>query len=160
MRLWLLSDLVLLLVIANATPVIVSMLLGDHWKQPLDRGHLLPDGYPLLGPSKTIRGLLGSVAICALLAPMFDLSHLQGAGFGALAMLGDLTSSFCKRRLGFRSGKSVPLLDQVPETLLPLWILQPALGANAMEIGTAIIAFSGIDLLFTWLLYSYQARCR
>ena len=159
MRLWMLSDLVLLLLIANATPVIMSMLLGNRWKQPLDRGILLSDGHPLLGASKTIRGLLGSISICALLAPLFDLSLLQGAGFGALAMLGDLVSSFCKRRLGLRSGHSVPLLDQVPETLLPLWIMQPALGANAMEMAVAITAFSGIDLLFTRLLYSYQARC-
>jgi hypothetical protein len=159
MRLWLLGELVLLLVIANATPVIMSMLLGDRWKEPLDRGLLLPDGHPLLGTSKTVRGLLGSISICALLAPLFDLDHLQGAGFGALAMLGDLVSSFCKRRLGLRSGHSVPLLDQIPETLLPLWLMQPALGASAIEIAIAITAFSGIDLLFTRLLYSYHARC-
>ena len=159
MRLWLLSDLVILVLIANATPVIISILFGSRWKQPLDHGLLLPDGHPLLGTSKTIRGLLGSISICALLAPLFDLSLLQGAGFGALAMLGDLVSSFCKRRLGLRSGHSVPLLDQVPETLLPLWILQPALGASAMEMAAAITAFSGIDLLFTRLQHSYQARC-
>jgi hypothetical protein len=28
-----------------------------------------------------------------------------------------------------------------------------------MEMAVAITAFSGIDLLFTRLLYSYQARC-
>ena len=159
MRLWLLGELVLLLVIANATPVILSLLLGDRWKQPLDRGILLSDGHPLLGPSKTLRGLLGSITVCALLAPLFDLGLLQGAGFGALAMLGDLASSFCKRRLGLHSGHSVPLLDQIPETLLPLWLLLPALGANAMEMAIAIAAFTAIDLLFTWLLRRYQAHC-
>ena len=159
MRVWLFSELVLLLVIANATPVITSMLLGDRWKQALDRGVLLSDGHPVLGNSKTVRGLLGSIAICALLAPLFDLSQLQGAGFGALAMLGDMLSSFCKRRLGLRSGYSVPLLDQVPETLLPLWVMQPVLGASAVEMAAAITAFCGIDLLFTRLLCSYQARC-
>jgi hypothetical protein len=159
MRLWMLGDLLLLVLIANATPVIVSMLLGNHWKQPLDRGILLSDGHPLLGASKTVRGLLGSISISALLAPLFDLSLLQGASFGALAMLGDLLSSFCKRRLGLRSGHSVPLLDHVPETLLPLWVMQPALGASAMEMAVAIAAFSGIDLLFTRLLNSYRVRC-
>jgi CDP-diglyceride synthetase len=158
MRLWLFSDLLLLLVIANATPVIMSMLLGDRWKQPLDRGLLLSDGYPLLGTSKTVRGLLGSISASALLAPLFELSLLQGAGFGALAMLGDLVSSFCKRRLGLHSGQSAPLLDQIPETLLPLWIMQPALGASNMEMAVAIAAFCGIDLLFTWLLHSYHTR--
>jgi hypothetical protein len=159
MRLWLLAELVLLLVIANATPVIIHMLFGDRWKQPLDRGILLPDGQPVLGSSKTVRGLLGAIVACTLLAPLFGLSLLQGAGFGALAMLGDLMSSFCKRRMGFRSGHSVPLLDQIPESLLPLRGMQAALGADAMEIAVAIAAFSAIDLLFTRLLYRYQAHC-
>lgn len=158
MRLWMLSELVLLLVIANATPVVLGLLPGNRWNQPLDRGILLPDGYPLLGPSKTFRGLLGSITVCALLAPLFDLSLQQGAGFGALAMLGDLASSFCKRRLGLHSGHSVPLLDQIPETLLPLWLMLPVLGANAMEMAIAIAAFTAIDLLFTLLLHRYQAQ--
>jgi len=158
MRLWLLSELVLLLVIANATPVIISLLLGERWKQSLDRGRVLSDGHPLLGNSKTVRGLFGSIAICTLLAPLFNLSLLQGAGFGALAMLGDLVSSFCKRRLGLRSGHSVPLLDQIPETLLPLRVMQPALGAGAMEIAAAIAAFTAIDLLFTRLLRRCHAH--
>jgi hypothetical protein len=158
MRLWLLSELVLLVVIANASPVFLRLLLRDNWKQPLDRGILFPDGHPLLGPSKTLRGLLGSISVCALMAPLFELSLLQGAGFGALAMLGDLASSFCKRRLGLRSGHSVPLLDQVPETLLPLWVMLPALGASATEMAVAIAAFTAIDLLFTRLLRRYQAH--
>ncbi|HYQ70973.1 MAG TPA: CDP-archaeol synthase [Gammaproteobacteria bacterium] len=159
MRLWLLGELVLLLVIANATPVIISMLLGDRWDQPLDRGLRLADGQPLLGAHKTVRGLFGAIIACTLLAPLVDLSLLQGAGFGALAMSGDLLSSFCKRRLGLRSGHPVPLLDQLPETLLPLWILQPVLGAGPLEIAIAITVFSGVDLLFTRLLVSFQARC-
>jgi CDP-diglyceride synthetase len=159
MRLWLLGELVLLLVVANATPVILSLLLGNRWKQPVDQGILLSDGRPLLGPSKTLRGIIGSITVCALLAPLFDLNHLQGAGFGALAMLGDLASSFCKRRLGLRSGHPAPLLDQLPETLLPLWVMLPALNASALEIAAAIAAFTVIDLLFTWLLRSYQTHC-
>jgi CDP-2,3-bis-(O-geranylgeranyl)-sn-glycerol synthase len=159
MRLWVLGELVLLLVAANATPVILSLLFGDRWNLPVDRGILLSDGQPLLGPSKTLRGLLGSITICALLAPLFDLSHLQGAGFGALAMLGDIASSFCKRRLGLHSGHSAPLLDQLPETLLPLWIMLPVLDASVLEMLAAIAGFTVIDLLFTRLLRSYQRHC-
>jgi CDP-diglyceride synthetase len=159
MRLWVLGELVLLLVAANATPVILSLLFGYRWNQPVDRGILLSDGQSLLGPSKTLRGLLGSITICALLAPLFDLSHLQGAGFGALAMLGDIASSFCKRRLGLHSGHSAPLLDQLPETLLPLWIMLPVLDASVLEMLAAIAGFTVIDLLFTRLLRSYQRHC-
>jgi len=159
MRLWLTSEITLLLVIANATPVLISLSLGKRWNRPIDAGRLFSDGRPWLGSSKTIRGLAGSIAVCALLAPVFDLTLAQGAAFGVLAMLGDLASSFSKRRLGYASGHSVPLLDQIPETLLPLWCLQEALGVTAAEIALAMAAFGVIDLLFSQLLRSYRARC-
>lgn len=152
MRTWLIIDLILLLIIANAAPVIISLLLGRHGNRPLDGNHLLADGHPLLGPSKTIRGVFAAVLCTALAAPLFDLGWLQGAGFGLLAMLGDIGSSFTKRRLGLDSGHSVPLLDQLPETLLPLWVLQPALGMTPPEMLAAVAVFIVIDLLLSRLL--------
>ncbi len=152
MRTWLIIDLILLLIIANAAPVIISLLLGRHGNRPLDGNHLLADGHPLLGPSKTIRGVFAAVLCTALAAPLFDLGWLQGAGFGLLAMLGDIGSSFTKRRLGLDSGHSVPLLDQLPETLLPLWVLQPALGMTLPEMLAAVAVFIVIDLLLSRLL--------
>ena len=147
MDLWLVSKLVALLVIANASPVVVSLLLGNRWNQRLDGGYTLPDQQPLLGSSKTLRGLLASIVITAAFAPLFGLSLLQGAVFGLLAMLGDLVSSFIKRRLGLASSRSVPLLDQLPETLLPLLAMQAALPASATEIAASIAVFVALDLL-------------
>ena len=121
MRSWQISHLVLLLVIANGTPALLGLVLGPRWNLPLDFNHRFLDNRPLLGPSKTLRGLLGALLVTALLAPLFKLSLLDGASFALLAMLGDLCSSFIKRRLGFASSRSVPLLDQLPESLLPLW---------------------------------------
>lgn len=152
MRTWLITELTLLLIIANAAPVIISLLLGRHGNWPLDNNRVLADGHRLLGPSKTLRGVLAAVLATALAAPLFDLSWLQGAGFGLLAMLGDIFSSFTKRRLGFASGYSVPLLDQLPETLLPLWVLQPVLGMTLPEMLAAMAVFMLIDLLLSRLL--------
>lgn len=151
MRFWLVQQLVLLLVISNATPVILSLLAGRHWSRPLDGNRLFRDQRPLLGPSKTIRGVLGAILITALLAPLFSLTALQGASFALLAMTGDLCSSFIKRRLGIASSRSVPLLDQLPETVLPLWVMQPALGANTVEMLTAVTLFTLLDLLLSRL---------
>jgi len=160
MRPWLISEITLLLVFANATPVVLSLLLGDRWNRPLDGGRLFADGRPWLGHSKTVRGLVGSITVCAILAPAVDLNLPQGAAFGALAMLGDLGSSFCKRRLGYPSGHPVPLLDQIPEALLPLCcIILPTLAVTATEIILAIGAFIFLDLLFSRLLRSYRAHC-
>lgn len=154
MHAWLVSELVLLLVVANAAPVIASLVFGRHGNRPLDGNRRLADGQPLLGPSKTIRGVIAAVLLAALAAPVFDLSWLQGAGFGLLAMLGDSGSSFIKRRLGLASGHSAPLLDQLPETLLPLWVFQPALGMTVLEMFVAVAVFIVIDLLLSRLLRS------
>ena len=114
MRLWLISHLVLLLIIANGTPALLGLVLGPRWNRPLDNNRQFPDNRPLLGPSKTLRGLFSAIVVTGLLAPLFELSILEGASFALLAMLGDLCSSFIKRRIGFASSRSVPLLDQIP----------------------------------------------
>ncbi|MGB5179141.1 MAG: CDP-archaeol synthase, partial [Gammaproteobacteria bacterium] len=85
----------------------------------------------------------------ALLAPLLQLSMLEGASFALLAMLGDLCSSFIKRRLGFASSRSVPLLDQLPESMLPLWGMQTVLGASVIEMALAVCTFIVIDLLLS-----------
>ncbi len=108
MRFWFVNQLVLLLVITNGTPVILRLLLGGRWDWPLDRHYRLPDQRPLLGETKTVRGLVGAVLVTGLIAPLFNLTLLEGAQFALLAMLGDLCSSFIKRRLGFVSSRSIP----------------------------------------------------
>ena len=149
MHTWMVSHLVLLLIIANGTPVLLWLALGPRWNWPLDNNRQLADHRPLLGPSKTLRGLVGALVVTGLLAPLFGLSMLEGASFALLAMLGDLCSSFIKRRLGFVSSRSVPLLDQLPESILPLWGMQSVLGASGSEMTLAVAIFIVIDLLLS-----------
>ena len=150
--------LVLLVVIANGAPVVFSLLMGHRWNAPLDSGLKLPDQRPVLGPSKTIRGVLASVLATALFAPLFELSPATGAGFACLAMLGDSCSSFIKRRLGIASGHSVPLIDQLPESLLPLWFMQPIVGGTTAEILVAAAIFTLVDLVLFGLYGPRQAH--
>ena len=152
MRLWLISHLVLLLIIANGTPALLGLVLGPRWNRPLDNNRQFPDNRPLLGPSKTLRGLFSAIVVTGLLAPLFELSVLEGASFALLAMLGDLCSSFIKRRIGIASSRSVPLLDQIPESILPLWGLQTVLGSSGSEMAFAVAIFIVIDLLLSGLL--------
>ena len=149
MRIWLVSHLVLLLVIANGTPALLGLLLGSRWNRPLDNHRSFRDNRPLLGPSKTLRGLIGALLVTALLAPLFKLSMLEGASFALLAMLGDLFSSVIKRRLGIAPSRSSPLLDQLPESLLPLWGMQSVLEASGGEMALAVTLFIVIDLLLS-----------
>ena len=49
-------QLLILLMLANGTPVIAKKVLGGHYSYPLDGGLAFADGRPVFGRSKTIRG--------------------------------------------------------------------------------------------------------
>jgi hypothetical protein len=66
--------LLLLLTLANTSPLVAKRLLGPRWAAPLDGGLRFFDGRPLLGASKTVRGVLVAVAACTLAAPLLGLS--------------------------------------------------------------------------------------
>jgi CDP-2,3-bis-(O-geranylgeranyl)-sn-glycerol synthase len=145
MNAWIIIKLVLLLVITNGAPVLARLLSGQRFSQPLDGNLQFIDGRSLLGPAKTVRGIVSAIFLTTLMAPLFDLSPAQGSLFALLAMCGDLVSSFIKRRLGITSSRSAPLLDQLPETLLPLWIMHPVLKETVLEACAAMLVFVVID---------------
>ena len=112
--------LLILLAMANGTPVLAKALLGDRLARPLDGGAVFVDGRPLFGPTKTIRGILVSLVATPLTAWLIGLSWHLGVVVAALAIAGDLLSSFVKRRMGLASSSMALGLDQIPESLLPL----------------------------------------
>lgn len=160
MRIWMINELLLLLVVANGAPVLLGLLLGPRCSQALDGGRLFFDQRPWFGASKTIRGILVAITASSLCAPLVGFSWINGALFGGLSMLGDLLSSFIKRRLGFAPSCSLPGLDQVPETLLPLLVLWPAHKATLLEMAMVIAVFIIIDLLLSRILNPRQATCK
>jgi CDP-diglyceride synthetase len=113
-------ELLILITVANGAPVILARLLGARWAWPLDGGILLPDGRPLFGRSKTVRGLVSAIVATSAVAVAVGHPWAIGALFGASAMLGDLFSSFVKRRRAILPSGQATGLDQVPEALLPL----------------------------------------
>jgi len=115
--------IVLFLLLVNGIPPLVAMAAGKRFDTAIDFGLQWFDGRPIFGANKSIRGLLaatlGGIAAFPLLG-----AHWWVAGLAALAaMLGDLTSSFIKRRLALESGEEIIGLDQLPESLLPLLLL-------------------------------------
>src|SRR5581483_10835306 len=136
----------LLLLAANAAPWILGRLLGARFGWPLDFGATLPDRRRLFGDHKTWRGLAGGALACGLVASLFGLRFSLGVWFGALALAGDALSSLIKRRLGFAPGRDVPVVDQLPEALLPLGVLASALHLRSLDVACVAIAFILIDL--------------
>lgn len=141
-----------LLIAANSAPVLAARALKRRFSQPLDGGRVLGDGSPLLGAHKTWRGLVAGAAAAGLLGALMPLGVVRGAGFGLLALIGDALSSLVKRRLRLRPGADAPLLDQLPEALLPLLAYREALGLGAPGVIVTVLAFAALDALATRLL--------
>ena len=99
--------------VANASPVFVGR------GTPVDGGRTFIDGRRVLGDGKTWEGLtlgllFGTTMACleSVLASSFTL-YIYGA-MGALgALIGDMVSSFFKRRLGYKRGAPLPIVDQL-----------------------------------------------
>lgn len=158
MHIWPLLQSVLLLALANGAPVVAKKVLGARLVFPLDAGARFFDGQPLLGPSKTIRGVVVSVGTTAVVAPLFGLSLAAGAVVAILAMIGDLFSSFVKRRLKFPSSSQAIGLDQVPESVLPLLVCKEILSLTSIDVVIGVGIFVLGEIVLSRLLYDLRLR--
>ena len=150
----------ILLLVANGAPVVATRLLGSRGAWPIDGGRRLWDGRPVLGPSKSWRGLAMATVTTAAVAALLGLPATTGAAVGAAAMLGDLASSFVKRRLDLGPGSRAPVVDQVPEALLPLLLCQHLLSLSLGEVLITTALFALVDVGLSPLLFRLGIRAR
>jgi hypothetical protein len=149
-----------LLMVANGTPVMVKKLLGHRLSHPIDGGVRWVDKQPLLGASKTIRGVVLSVLATSACAPLVGLEWRLGVTVGSMAMAGDLCASFLKRRLELPAGSRATGLDQVPESLLPLLACAKALSLTVADITLCVSIFLVGEMALSRLLYRFGLRDR
>jgi CDP-2,3-bis-(O-geranylgeranyl)-sn-glycerol synthase len=150
----------LLLGIANGTPIFAKKIFGRRLAFPIDGGIRWPDGHALFGSSKTVRGVLLSTAATALVAPLVGFTPALGAALAATSMLGDLLSSFIKRRMGLKPHSQALGLDQIPESALPLVLLHAQLGITLFQGIVIVVLFFVLELLLSRLLYRWHLRDR
>lgn len=111
---------------ANAAPV----ALGGG--PPLDGGEKWLDGKPFLGSHKTFRGCVVGIAAGLLIGTLQgNLYAGLAQGFGAI--IGDLLSSFLKRRWDLAPGDGFPILDQLDFIITAIIISQPYTRASFQE---------------------------
>lgn len=148
------TDLLLVTLIAgaNAAPWLLGHWLGRRDARPVDSGWQLPNGQPLLGPSKTWRGLAAALIATPLLALLIGWPVWLGLAVGGAAMVGDLMASFLKRRLGLASSTDAPGLDQIPEALFPALVATFWLDLDWVDLGLVVGTFLISHLLLTKLL--------
>jgi hypothetical protein len=157
-RLGTISRLLLLLTLANGTPVLAKKILGTHFSYPVDTGTSGPDDQALFGTSKTVRGVLLSILFTAICALCLGLPFRTGALIGGGAMAGDLFSSFCKRRMRLPSSSKALGLDQIPESLFPLILCRRTLSLTAIDIVLIVAGFFVGELALSQVLYKIRLR--
>ncbi|MEJ2378593.1 MAG: CDP-archaeol synthase [Pseudolabrys sp.] len=154
------GKVLVLVAVANGSPIIATRIFGTVFSGPLDGNVRFIDGRPLFGPSKTIRGIIVSLPTTALIAPLLGLELRLGLLIGATAMAGDLLSSFLKRRLSLPPSSRATGLDQIPESLLPLLASGPALSLSAIDIVLGCLVFFFGELLLSNLFFKLRLRNR
>ncbi len=150
----------MLLAVANGIPVAARKLLGDRFDTRVDGGARLPDGQPVFGQSKTIRGIVLSISGTALVAGLAGLGWATGAEVAAASMAGDLLSSFLKRRFRYDVHARCFGLDQIPESLIPMLAFHRELHLSGADVAIAVVAFLVLELLLSRLLFRLHIRDR
>jgi CDP-diglyceride synthetase len=156
----LIAQLMVLLAVANGTPVIAAKILGNNSALPLDGNVILSDGKPLFGSSKTLRGVLLSILLTTACAPLIGLDWVVGSVVALAAMTGDLFSSFVKRRLGMSDSSQFTGLDQIPESLLPLLVCMFLLPLTLIDVAIVTTIFFVGALVLSRILFKLNIRDR
>ncbi|SDA61981.1 CDP-archaeol synthase [Mesorhizobium qingshengii] len=157
---WPIVQCLILLTLANGVPVIAKKMLGEWLSWPIDGGRLFWDGQPFLGRSKTLRGLVLAIMAAGIGGPLVGLDAAIGALIGFTAMVGDMLSSFIKRRLRLAPSAEAPGFDQVPESLLPFLAVKNLVGFSVWDILIGVGAFWIGELVVSRLLYMLRIRDR
>ncbi len=150
--------LLVLLIMANGAPVLARRLLHQRLSRPIDNGRLWRDQRPILGNSKTWRGLVCGILATALASVVLGSGLVFGLLFGLLALLGDLASSFSKRRLGLGSSARATGLDQLPEAILPMLLAMAWFGLAWYWALAVALVFMAVDMLVSPLLHRLGIR--
>jgi len=155
-----LLHLLLLIIIANCAPIIIRVLLNDSFNLTVDFGIKLPDDKYIFGPSKTWRGIISALIFTPITAWLLGYTAETGLLVAVYAILGDLTSSFIKRRLAMPPSSMAPLLDQVPESLFPAIMMMQTFKLTISSLMLLILIFVIVELLLSYTLYRCGIRKR
>jgi len=151
-------QLLILVGVANASPVVTKKIFGEAFAFPLDGGAVFIDGRPLLGGSKTIRGIVASLVATPIAAALLGLGWELGALVAGAAMAGDLFSSFVKRRLGRPPSSMAVGLDQIPESLFPFIAARWFFPVTLLDMVAGTVIFLVCEIAVSRILFKLRMR--
>jgi len=146
---------------ANAAPVV----LGGG--PPLDMGKKFLDGRRIFGDGKTARGFVGGLIVGTIVGLLQGVARaplreylLLGFLLALGALLGDLASSFIKRRLGIERGGAAPGLDQLSFVVAALILASPVKVPPWQVIAVILIITPPIHLATNFVGYKLGLKGR
>lgn len=151
-------QLLLLIIIANGAPIVARQLLNDSFDLAVDFGQKFPDRQPIFGASKTWRGIISALLVTSVTGWLMGYAPETGLLVAVYAVSGDLFSSFIKRRLSMPPSSMAPLLDQVPESLLPAFMLMNVFKLDYSTVSMLVLTFIVLELLLSHTLYKWGMR--
>lgn len=146
--------------VANGAPIISQYIFKNHLSVPVDMGKCFFDGEPVFGNSKTWRGLFSSLVLTSLFASLLGYDYETGLIISLCSMMGDLFSSFIKRRMSIKPSDMSLFLDQVPESLLPALFMMNVFNLNVSDVVILVAIFMALELLLSRILYQLKIRKR
>ena len=155
-----LLQLLLLIIIANGAPIITRQWLNCRFSHAVDLDHDLADNNRIFGPSKTWRGIFSSLLATPVVAVLLGYSIETGLMVAVYAVIGDLISSFIKRRLSMTASSMAPLLDQVPESFIPAFMMRQTFNLDILSVILLVLIFIIFELLLSLILYRWGIRKR
>ena len=102
--------------------------------------------------------MFAALAATTVAAWLYGYPPETGMLIAAYAMLGDLFSSFIKRRLSMRPSSMAPFLDQVPESLFPALMLMDVFDLDIMAVMLLVLTFVILELVLSHILYKWGIR--
>jgi CDP-diglyceride synthetase len=93
-------------------------------------------------------------------ATILGLEWVNGLYVGVIATLGDLVSSFLKRRLNMPPSSRATVIDQIPECLLPTLAIRSTLGLGALDVIFIVIIFFLGHITLSQLFFRWKIRNR
>lgn len=156
-----LGESLTLILVANSAPILIRQVpIFNRFEYPLDCNAIFVDGRPLLGASKTWRGVITAILATMVCSAVLHVGWVPGLLVGFLAMFGDALSSFIKRRLAMAPSDMALGIDQIPESLFPAIYLHYHLQLGWLSVVTLVLSFFILELLLSRIMYRLHIRKR
>ena len=140
--------------------MLARVAFDEKYALPVDFGKRLPDGEPVFGGSKTWRGVISSLLLTSVAGVILGHTMTTGVLIASYAVIGDLFSSFIKRRLHMEPSSMAPLLDQVPESLLPAIMMMGAFKLDLVAVAIVVFCFIIAELILSFIFFKLGVRNR